>query len=196
MTEALKIIPLERTCSTCTESKPVSEFYRASHNLKKNGGYNYICISCEKSRLKIRRSQKSYKEKAKENVRKWRESLKDSPEKLANYLASEAKAREKSLKSDSHFRRKYGITYADVLRAYDSQFGLCANHGCSREVSLNVRPGNGRAVVDHNHQTGKFRALLCMHCNTLLGTVENSLGKILGLMDYLNKHNQMKGNLS
>jgi len=45
-----------------------------------------------------------------------------------------------------------------------------------------------RAVIDHDHKTGKFRAVLCMNCNLTLGKIENEPNKALGLMEYLAKH--------
>ena len=86
--------------------------------------------------------------------------------------------------------RLYGVTYEQVVRTLDAQHGLCANRGCGRKISLEVK-GNtpDRAVIDHNHETGKFRAMLCVPCNSILGTLETKENIVQGLYDYINKYN-------
>lgn len=84
-------------------------------------------------------------------------------------------------------KRSYGITIEDVVRTLINQHGLCANRGCGKEISIEVKTGENRAVVDHCHRTGKFRAILCMSCNLELGKLEKNKNKILGLVEYLDK---------
>lgn len=62
------------------------------------------------------------------------------------------------------YRRKYGMTLADYDRMYAVQCGRCAL--CNSD-----KPGapHGRFCVDHDHQTGRVRALLCQKCNVGLG---------------------------
>lgn len=86
-------------------------------------------------------------------------------------------------------KKYYGIDYDTVLRTFEHQHGLCANRGCGKEISLEVTGGKTRAMIDHSHKTGKFRALLCMMCNLTLGKIEADKNNILGLMEYLDKHN-------
>lgn len=113
-------------------------------------------------------SRKNYQENP--NVR--RSGIKNRPDKL---------------------KRLYGVTYEQVVQTLSKQLGRCANIGCSKEISLEVNGTRGnRAVIDHDHKTGEFRAVLCMRCNTLLGSLETESDKILGLLDYLNKHKNNK----
>lgn len=87
--------------------------------------------------------------------------------------------------------RLYGVTYEYIVQTLANQFGRCANHACSKEISLDVKGvQKNRAVVDHCHATGKFRAILCVDCNCLLGQLETKSERVLGLMDYMNKHRQ------
>ncbi len=83
--------------------------------------------------------------------------------------------------------RDYGVTFEEVKETLKEQHGLCANRACGREISLEVLNGINRAVVDHCHNTGKFRAMLCMSCNFELGKVEKDKNKFLGLIEYLDK---------
>ena len=57
--------------------------------------------------------------------------------------------------------KKYGITLADYDSMCKLQNGQCKI--CKKEVNL---------VVDHCHQTGKVRGLLCAVCNLALGQLE------------------------
>lgn len=42
-----------------------------------------------------------------------------------------------------------------------------------------------RLAVDHCHSTGKIRGLLCMHCNTALGQLGDSVEAIESVLVYL-----------
>lgn len=66
---------------------------------------------------------------------------------------------------------------------YESQEGLCALCGLP---SI----GNERLAVDHNHITGKIRALVHrMPCNLIIGYVENYEILCYSAAEYLKKHN-------
>lgn len=58
-------------------------------------------------------------------------------------------------------RRKYGLTEADFDVLLASQGGLCA-----------MECGKPAIHVDHCHETGKVRGLLCRGCNVGLGFYE------------------------
>ena len=148
-----------RTCNTCNEGKSWDQFaFDKNGHNKKTSS----CIPCRNAK-----SREIYK--ANPAVR--RSGLKNRPDKML---------------------KQYGITFDDVVRAYDAQHGKCANHACSREITLETKTnGHGmknKAMIDHNHTTGKFRALLCMQCNLTLGYLEKQENIILGLQDYLTKH--------
>lgn len=79
--------------------------------------------------------------------------------------ARRAKAREKA--DRVHVRRVvrvYGITAEDYLRMVIEQDGRCA-------ICLQM-PGRRRLVTDHDHYTGRVRALLCTRCNQAIGRFE------------------------
>lgn len=60
-----------------------------------------------------------------------------------------------------HYMRRYGITVEDFMDMRRAQDLKCAI--CHEEKDL---------VVDHDHETGKVRGLLCGTCNTRLGIYE------------------------
>lgn len=69
---------------------------------------------------------------------------------------------------DKSFARKlkqrYGLTLADYNRMFTEQGGVCAI--CSQPEIHSYRR---RLSVDHDHETGEVRGLLCHACNTGLG---------------------------
>lgn len=87
----------------------------------------------------------------------------------------------------ARIKRTYGVTWEHVVKVLADQHGRCANKACGKEISLYVPNGADRANIDHDHKTGKFRALLCVGCNTLAGKLENRQHIVDGIMDYLTK---------
>ncbi|SHU54419.1 endonuclease VII domain-containing protein [Mycobacteroides abscessus] len=55
----------------------------------------------------------------------------------------------------------YGITPAEYQALYTAQGGVCAI--CQRATGK-----TRRLAVDHNHQTGEVRGLLCKTCNWIV----------------------------
>lgn len=56
-----------------------------------------------------------------------------------------------------YVEKTYGITEAQYKEMFDAQDGRCAI--CGR------KPVRRRLAVDHDHNTGKVRGLLCYTCN-------------------------------
>lgn len=83
----------------------------------------------------------------------------------------------------SSLRKNYGITLADYDAMFEAQAGCCAI--CGRHQSEFKR----RLAVDHNHDTGRVRALLCDSCNYGLGFFRESQDLLSQAIDYLNAHN-------
>ena len=75
--------------------------------------------------------------------------------------ATPEKTRDKQLQHD------FGITLATYNRMLDDQGGVCA---ICEKPEFAKRSGKIRALcVDHNHETGQVRALLCTGCNPMIG---------------------------
>jgi len=43
-------------------------------------------------------------------------------------------------------------------------------------------------MIDHNHETGKVRGLLCNYCNRLIGAIESDVGRAKAATVYLELH--------
>jgi hypothetical protein len=64
----------------------------------------------------------------------------------------------------------YGLTPVEYDKMVEEQNGKCAICGKDRNVTSDKR----RLAVDHDHETGQVRGLLCTICNTRLGILENA----------------------
>lgn len=49
------------------------------------------------------------------------------------------------------------------------------------------KKGYRRLVVDHDHETGKLRGIICDHCNNALGMLHDDIKIIKEVINYLNK---------
>src|SRR5260221_6941265 len=61
-----------------------------------------------------------------------------------------------------HRKVNYGLLPGEYAAMELKQNNKCASCGLPA-------PGKHKLGVDHNHRTGKVRALLCVHCNTIVG---------------------------
>ena len=82
---------------------------------------------------------------------------------------------------DNDLRHKYGIDN----EAYELM--LVMQGGCCR-ICKSSKPGgkwNGNFMVDHDHETGRIRGLLCTACNHALGKFQDSPEVLLSAVEYL-----------
>lgn len=182
MNRVLSIVRDEKVCNICNASKPLTEFY-------KQGNYHAAqCKVCRRVKAKKDRAEGRIKSSA-GYCKDWREKMRKDPVKHAKYLDRKIKYYNSPKGKSARFLRVFGISFDEVMTLHAKQYGLCANMGCSRPISVTAEAGEHKAVVDHCHVTGKVRALLCIRCNCLLGHVEISRPVVIGLFDYLNKYN-------
>ena len=80
---------------------------------------------------------------------------------------------------DKRMLREYGISLDDYDQLWQAQRGVCAICGKTEEE-------NGqRLTVDHNHETGEVRGLLCNSCNLGLGLLGDGIEIIRAVLTYL-----------
>lgn len=110
-----------------------------------------------------------------------------------NYLEWQTKKREKltpeqkqkisQYKLNRRVLSKYGITvdqYYDILSSQDFKCAIC-------EIEHNKGSFHAKLYIDHDHQNGKVRGLLCSHCNSGLGMFFESVEKMQGAIKYIQK---------
>lgn len=83
--------------------------------------------------------------------------------------------------------RKYGISIDDYDRMLSAQNGKCGI--CLRKFEpLTKKRAWHTPVVDHDHVTGKVRALLCGPCNSGIGYFKDDIGRLEAAAKYLKRH--------
>ena len=85
-------------------------------------------------------------------------------------------------KRDYFLRYNYGITLDDFETMLQGQNHQCALCGTTEPG------GKGTFHVDHCHETGKIRALLCHFCNIMLGHAKEDPELLEKAAAYIRKH--------
>lgn len=91
-------------------------------------------------------------------------------------------------KAARHYQAtNYGITPEEYELLIQHQNGVCKI--CKQpERRVSVRGSAVRLAIDHDHATGKVRALLCSHCNSLLGFAKENPQILQEAIAYLKQH--------
>ena len=86
---------------------------------------------------------------------------------------------------DQGLKRNYGITSKDWIGMYEEQNGICGNPYCdfTNHPRWWEQERNG-FCVDHDHNTGEVRGLLCSECNKQLGQIDKHPRRLMGLIQY------------
>ncbi len=172
-----------KTCTKCKAVKPIGDFYedgghedglgswckvcklkgckqhRVSANHKPITG-QVVCSSCGERKF----TSEFYKDRSKRNG-------------LTSYCrACQKKAINRRRKKDpvktrvaerrKMLKTNFGITLEQYDQMFEKQNGVCA-------ICNGINADGRRLAVDHSHETGKVRGLLCTRCNIGLGTYEN-----------------------
>jgi hypothetical protein len=90
----------------------------------------------------------------------------------------------KQQRRKTRLKTKYGLTEESYAEMFNQQNGLCALCGETEPTK--------KLAVDHCHETGKLRKLLCTNCNTVLGKVHDNVDLLRKMVNYLDfyKENQ------
>jgi Recombination endonuclease VII len=125
-------------------------------------------------------------EKRREYNRRWYANHRDKQRKyLREYMRrwkAENPALATRLRRERNWRSKYGIGQAEYDAMLAAQGGKCALF----EVCGSTEPGRGHRywIVDHDHETGKLRGLLCHKCN-VYRVGSNDLQSARAVISYL-----------
>jgi hypothetical protein len=88
------------------------------------------------------------------------------------------------------FKRYYGIDFKEYQKMHDDQNGLCAICGNPETA---VHDGKARSLaVDHDHETGEVRQLLCRACNSGIGHLNDDMNRVEAAFLYLKRHQATK----
>lgn len=88
-----------------------------------------------------------------------------------------------------NLKRSYGISLDEYNDMGERQGWRCAICG-GLETTKDKDGGPRKMPVDHDHQTGKVRELLCTQCNRGLGLFKENISTLEAAVKYLKKHQQ------
>ncbi len=91
-------------------------------------------------------------------------------------------------RANQRYVRDFGVTLAWVEERLKEQRGRCAI--CDEEISFNLFREEGKKVrstacLDHCHETGRIRGVLCSLCNSGLGKFKDNEGVMFRAVRYL-----------
>jgi len=87
-------------------------------------------------------------------------------------------------KNNAYYLRNYDITNVQHEQLKESQDNVCAI--CGGEGFLIGKKGHHeKLAIDHNHETGKVRGLLCHNCNRALGLFKDNIVNMKEAIAYL-----------
>jgi hypothetical protein len=163
-----------KECRLCRRLLPLDEFHRATGA---RDGHRGECKDC--FRAKARERYPQVREQAIERARRWRE------ENIDRFRENQRRRRSdpavKAKERNDHLRRKFGLSQDDYERMLARQDSGCAI--CKRPPSPTAS-----LHVDHDHETGRVRALLCVSCNNALGSFQEDPEIVRRARSYLLLH--------
>lgn len=87
---------------------------------------------------------------------------------------------------DYDLKKKFGLSMADYQRMFAAQGGVCAV--CEKPETA-TRGGEVKwLAVDHCHDTGAVRGLLCQSCNLMVGYGRDDAAVLTAGAAYLRRH--------
>lgn len=119
--------------------------------------------------------QKEYREKNKQKISLYRKARRSISRQLDNEHYARTKDRHRELTAS----KKYGISieeYRELFKKHDNKCAICGSIETAKNKVL---------AVDHDHNTGKVRGLLCGKCNRGLGFLQDNLLLIEKIKIYL-----------
>lgn len=161
-----------RPCIKCGDEHPV-DYYRVAD--KARGYRHYICKPCRNKDGRERRNRDVEHSRLQERR-----------------FAAKYRAQAPLYKRGNYARYRFGVSPEElcshVEAAYAEQAGKCAACGDVGVLSgLTGEKTRDRLVIDHCHDTGKLRGLLCDFCNTALGKLKDDPAVVRGLLAYIER---------
>lgn len=140
----MKVNVTYKVCNTCQRRKPIDRFFKRGGDER---GYRSKCKDCFQESGTRYNQQDQVKARRAQHMREYR-------------------ARDRSAWLNSSLKYRFNITLDEWNRLFDDQDGRCAI--CDHEFTKKT------PHVDHCHETGVIRGLLCGGCNRMLGQARDS----------------------
>lgn len=165
-----------KICKRCSTEKILEQF---SKHKKCLNGYQGTCIECtakttaewtQNNKARKAQTDRQFEQRNPNRKKEFREL-----KKLENpYLTSISEC-------EQNMRVRYGVTLEYYGHMFNDQNGKCKI--CKRFYTEFARG----LVIDHNHETGQVRGLLCDPCNRALGYFRESSVIMESAIEYINQ---------
>lgn len=173
----MKIIVHAKVCSKCGKEKLIEQFHKDPSRRDGHAGH------CKECRSEYNQSRKRPPRPVVEPpttrvcgtckkelpISQFR--LRDKNGLHRHYTCKKCSSR---FDREYHRKRRYAMSPEQYQALFDLQGGRCAI--CSRRRNL---------VIDHCHQTGNVRGLLCSACNTGIGNLGDTSAALMRAVCYL-----------
>lgn len=141
-----------------------------------------ICPKCNQN---LELSEFCKDNKRKDKLQLWCKKCNNQNRKFHYHNNPENREAVKKQSKDSQLKNQFGITLQEYEEILEKQNGVCAICGCNNNHKSNPKGDIDRLSVDHNHQTGKVRGLLCSRCNFGIGQFNDDPTLLISAIDYL-----------
>lgn len=101
----------------------------------------------------------------------------------AYYLANRKKIKQRRILAT------YGLTWDEYTDMLNATGGICPICNVPFAVEFERRVNGRSACVDHDHETGKVRGIICGRCNMAIGQL-NSIARLQSAEAYFHNHAQ------
>lgn len=169
-------------CLVCLEEKSRDQFHKQS---KSKTGLQFRCKVCDKQWHSERYLRDKEKILAQSKV--WRKENAEKDEARAKIWRDKYPEKVKIYQRKTHLR-KYGISLDEYNKMFEDQNGLCYICHQPEQFIHHMTKKPASLAVDHCHNTGETRRLLCKSCNNGLGLFKDSPEILRNAANYLESH--------
>lgn len=172
-----------KVCSRCLQGKAVECFAKRSRSKDGRQAWCKECVAKNNRKfLKANPKKRTqYYESAKAKMKhlyatdpKTRETKKRRAKEWKARLPAEERKR---INWESHLRHMYGLTIQEYNRLIAERNGRCA---CCNQTCEEFH-------VDHDHETGEVRGMVCRNCNSGIGLLGDNIAGLERAIAYLRK---------
>lgn len=142
---------------------------------------SFGCVECTAKRT-LARDPEVYKKYIKsEKGQEWIKEYRRDPtfRAVQNRWKKKDYVNNKDWYANNQLKQNYGISLDEYNIMFEEQQGSCKI--CRSNTSR-------RLAVDHCHETGLIRSLLCSKCNTALGLANENIEILKSMINYLEIH--------
>jgi hypothetical protein len=151
-------------CKSCGCTKSRDEFHKAK---REKNGLQFRCKTCDKKWHADRYIRD--KEKISEQTKKWKRDNSEKVFEISTLWKKNNPDRIKSYQRITNLRKNFGLEVYEYEKMFKEQNGVCFLCGESEVKRNHLTKELLALAVDHCHEKGTIRRLLCAQCNHGLG---------------------------